>query len=174
MFLDTVAQMSGHTFIFLPDTFFKLPSISDLLHPTLVDFGNIVAFIPFGILIPLLYRINFIRFITLFIMSILLIEVIQGLTLLGSLDVNDVIQNSLGAVVGFGAYKLGIRTKNIWRNIIVTGISVTVLIIGVWGVCGVINKAFTKEEGALNDLNIALEVEQREQRCTALKLVGKT
>lgn len=73
MFLDTVAQMSGHTFIFLPDTFFKLPSISDLLHPTLVDFvdfGNIVAFIPFGILIPLLYRINFIRFITLFIMSI--------------------------------------------------------------------------------------------------------
>lgn len=72
--------------------------------------------------------------------------------MLGSLDVNDVIQNSLGAVVGFGAYKLGIRTKNIWRNIIVTGISVTVLIIGVWGVCGVINKAFTKEEGALNDL----------------------
>lgn len=156
--IDAVARMTGYTFIFLPDSFFKLPSISDLLHPVLmdfVDFGNIAAFIPFGILIPLLYRINFIRFITLFILSILVIETIQALTLLGSFDVNDVIQNSLGAAVGFGAYKLGIRTKNVWRNIAATGISVIVLLIGVWGVCGGIDKAFTKEEGpfvALNEL----------------------
>ncbi|MCC3382159.1 VanZ family protein [Paenibacillus farraposensis] len=156
--IDAVARMTGYTFIFLPDSFFKLPSISDLLHPALmdfVDFGNIAAFIPFGILIPLLYRINFIRFITLFILSILVIETIQALTLLGSFDVNDVIQNSLGAAVGFGAYKLGIRTKNVWRNIAATGISVIVLLIVVWGVCGGIDKAFTKEEGpfvALNEL----------------------
>lgn len=170
---------TSHTFIYLPDTFFKLPSISDLLHPTLmdfVDFGNIVAFIPFGILIPLLYRINFIRFITLFIMSIVLIEVIQGLTLLGSFDVNDVIQNSLGAVVGFGAYKLGIRTKNIWRNIIVTGISVIVLMIGVWGVCGVINKAFTKEEGsfvALNELKYSNGSRATGTRLYSFKIGGQ-
>lgn len=110
--IDAVARMTGYTFIFLPDSFFKLPSISDLLHPVLMDFvgfGNIAAFIPFGILIPLLYRINFIRFIILFILSIFVIETIQALTLLGSFDVNDVIQNSLGAAVGFGAYKFGIQ-----------------------------------------------------------------
>ncbi|MBB6734779.1 VanZ family protein [Cohnella zeiphila] len=156
--LGTVEQMAGYTFIFVPDSFFKLPSISDLLHPTLmdfVDFGNLTAFIPFGILIPLLYRISFIRFITWFILCILAIETIQALTLLGSFDVNDAIQNSIGAAVGFGAYKLGFRTQNVWSLLATTGISVIVLLIGVWGFCGLVDKAFTQEEGpfaAINEL----------------------
>ncbi|WP_336770854.1 VanZ family protein [Paenibacillus sp. MMO-58] len=151
-------RTTGYTFIFLPEDFFKLPSISDLLDPTLMDFvgfGNLAAFIPFGILIPLLYRITFVRFITLFFLSILLMETIQALTLLGSFDVNDAIRNSLGAAVGFGAYKLGVRSKNGWRNIAMTAISCMVLLLGVWGLCGIVDKAFTKEEGpfvAINEL----------------------
>ncbi|WP_271749478.1 VanZ family protein [Cohnella sp. JJ-181] len=120
-----------------------------------VDFGNIAAFIPFGILIPWLYRITFIRFLTLFFLSILACETIQALTLLGSFDVNDAIQNLLGASVGFGAYKLGIRTKNVLTRITLTGISCIVLFMGVWGLCGIADQAFTKEEGpfaALNEL----------------------
>ncbi|WP_433940026.1 VanZ family protein [Paenibacillus lautus] len=151
-------QIKGYTFIFLPDDFFRLPGLSDLLHPTLMDlvgFGNVAAFIPFGILIPLLYRTSFVRFMTLFILSILLLETIQALTFLGSFDMNDVIQNSLGAAVGFGAYKLGFRTKNYWRNIAYVGVSSLVLMLGVWGVFGIFDQAFTKEMGpfvAINDL----------------------
>lgn len=156
--VDSLDQRTSYVFIFLPDSFFRLPSVSDLLHPTLMDFvgfGNIAAFIPFGILIPLLYRTSFIRFIALFILSILVIETIQALTLLGSFDIDDVIQNSLGATVGFGAYKLGFRTKNVWRNIAATGISIVVLMIVVWGGFGIVDKAFIKDMGpfvALNEL----------------------
>ncbi|QSF45392.1 VanZ family protein [Paenibacillus tianjinensis] len=155
---DTLDRETGHTFLFLPDGFFKLPSLSDLLHPTLMDivgFGNIVAFIPFGILILLLYRVGFLRFMILFILSILVLETVQALTLLGSFDMNDVIQNASGAAIGFGAYRLGYRTEKIWTNIAATGISVVLLIIGVWGIFEVVDKALTKELGpfvALNEL----------------------
>ena len=151
-------QISEYTFMFLPDSFFRVPDLSDLLHPTLMDFvgfGNIAAFIPFGILIPLLYRTSFVRFMILFILSILVLETIQALTFLGSFDMNDVIQNSTGAAIGFGAYKLGFRTKNFWRNIIATGISSVVLMLGVWGIFGVVDQVFTEEMGpfvAINDL----------------------
>ncbi|CAH1221828.1 hypothetical protein PAECIP111892_05055 [Paenibacillus auburnensis] len=151
-------RTAGYTFIFLPDSFFKLPNISDLLHPTLMDlvgFGNIIAFIPYGILIQLLYRATFLRFITTFFFSIIVMETIQALSFLGSFDVNDAIQNTLGAAVGFGAYKLGARSKNNWRNFWITAISAMVLFLGVWGLCGIVDKAFTKEEGpfvAINEL----------------------
>lgn len=153
-----VDQISEYTFMFLPDSFFRVPTLSDLLHPTLMDFvgfGNIAAFIPFGILIPLLYRTSFVRFMVLFVLSILVLETIQALTFLGSFDMNDVIQNSSGAAIGFGAYKLGFRTKNYWRNIAYVGFSSLVLMLGVWGVFGIVDHAFTKEMGpfvAINDL----------------------
>lgn len=156
--VGAIDQEAGYTFILIPDSFFRLPSLSDLLHPTLMDFvaiGNIAAFIPFGILIPLLYRTGFIRFIALFILSILVIETIQALTLLGSFDINDVIQNSLGAAIGFWTYKLGFRTKHIRKNIAATSISIVVLMTVVWGSFGIVDKAFTQEMGpfvALNEL----------------------
>lgn len=156
---DTIDAETGFTFLLLPEDFFRLPDLSDLLHPTLMDavgIGNIAAFIPFGILIPLLYRTSFIRFIFLFILSILVLETVQALTMLGSFDMNDVIQNALGAAAGFGAFRFGSRTKRAWRSIAVTGISVVVLMIGIWGIFGIVDKAFTKEQGpfvAINDLS---------------------
>lgn len=156
--VDTLDRETGYTFLFLPDGFFKLPGLSDLLHPTLIDVvsvGNIVAFIPFGILIPMLYRTSFLRFMSLFILSILLLETVQALTMLGSFDVNDVIQNSSGAAVGFMAYRLGFRTEKVWTNIAATGVFVVALVIGVWGIFGIVDKSLTKELGpfvAINEL----------------------
>ena len=156
--IGAFASTTGVTFIFFPIEFYHLPKISDFLHPTLMDFvdlGNVAAFIPFGILIPLLFRVKFIRFFSLFFLSILVIETIQALTLLGSFDINDAIQNSLGACIGFGAYKLGYRTKNFWLNMAITGILCIVLLIGVLAICGSVEKTFTKAEGpfiALNEL----------------------
>ncbi|MFD2876362.1 VanZ family protein [Paenibacillus rhizoplanae] len=119
-----------YTFIFMPDNFLKLPSPSDLMPPTLMDlvgFGNTIAFIPFGILIPWLYRVGFVRFITLFFIAILVLETLQALTFLGSFDINDALQNSIGAALGFGAYKLGFRYRSLGRNLVATALSGLVL-----------------------------------------------
>ena len=141
---------SGYTFIFMPDNFLKLPSPADLLPPTLMDlvsFGNTIAFIPFGILIPWLYRVSFVRFITLFFIAILVLETIQALTFLGSFDINDALQNSVGAALGFGAYKLGFRYRSLGRNLVATAISGLVLFIALWGLGTAVDKITTKVEG---------------------------
>ncbi|WJM05884.1 VanZ family protein [Paenibacillus sp. PK1-4R] len=147
---------SGYTFIFMPDNFISLPSPSELLHPSLmsmVGFGNTIAFIPFGILIPWLYRVSFVRFITVFFIAILVLETIQALTFLGSFDINDALQNSIGAALGFGAYKLGFRYRNLGRNLVATAISGMVLFIALWGVGAAVDKITTKVEGPFTAIN---------------------
>ncbi|MFC6652321.1 VanZ family protein [Paenibacillus rhizoplanae] len=132
-----------YTFIFMPDNFLKLPSPSDLMPPTLMDlvgFGNTIAFIPFGILIPWLYRVGFVRFITLFFIAILVLETLQALTFLGSFDINDALQNSIGAALGFGAYKLGFRYRSLGRNLVATALSGLVLFIALWGLGAAVDK----------------------------------
>ncbi|MEK5040464.1 VanZ family protein [Sporosarcina sp. FSL K6-3457] len=137
---------------------FSFPTISDLKYfpRGFFELGNFAGFIPFGILIPRLYRCNFFRFISLFFLSILIIETVQMLTFLGSFDINDIIVNSLGAAVGFCAYKIGFRFKSIRKKLVVTVMSVVILSIGVIGFSELLNKSFTKIEGpiiALNELD---------------------
>jgi hypothetical protein len=75
------------------------------------------------------------------------------LTYLGSFDINDAIVNSLGAAVGFCAYKIGFRFTNIWKEFVVTAISVVILSVGVIGFSELLNKSFTKIEGPIIALN---------------------
>lgn len=69
------------------------------------DMGNFIGFIPFGMVIPLLYRCNFIKFTLGFLASITLIETLQMVTGLGTFNVNDITINTLGAVVGYSAQR---------------------------------------------------------------------
>ena len=136
---------------------FSFPTISDLKNfpRGFFELGNFAGFIPFGILIPILYRCNFLRFISLFFLSILLIETVQMLTFLGSFDINDAIVNTLGAAVGFCAYKIGSRFKSMRKVIVVTVVSVAILSLVVMGFSEFLNKSFTKKEGpviALHEL----------------------
>lgn len=177
---DTLNRETGYTFMFVPDGFFRMPGLSDLVHPTLMDavsLGNIAAFIPFGILIPLLYRTGFIRFIIGFILSILMVETVQALTLLGSFDINDIIQNSTGAAVGFGAYRLGFRTSKLWTNVTATGISALVLFMGIWGSFGIADNVFTKELApfvAINDLQSSSEGSSQGMKRDSFQIGGQT
>ena len=65
--------------------------------------GNIFLFIPAGWLFPKIFprMRNFFRFFTLCAGLILLVELVQLFTLLGSFDVDDVILNLFGMTVGF-------------------------------------------------------------------------
>lgn len=173
------SEADSYTFILLPDNFLKLPNLLELLHPTLMDvvsLGNMAAFIPFGILIPLLYPMKFVRFIILFMLSILLLETLQALTLLGSFDMGDVLKNSTGAVIGFAAYSVGIRAKNVRRSFISMGISLALLLIVTWGIGTGIDKAVAKNPGsfvALNEWENSNEVISQKTQPPPFKIGGQ-
>jgi len=66
-------------------------------------FGNIGVFVPFGLLLPIYYprMQNFFLFTFLFLIGITILETIQVSTRRGSFDVDDVILNTTGALIGF-------------------------------------------------------------------------
>lgn len=65
--------------------------------------GNIFLFIPAGWLLPRLWKWqkNFFRFLITCLGCILLVEVLQLFTLLGRFDIDDVILNLSGMIIGF-------------------------------------------------------------------------
>lgn len=69
--------------------------------------GNILLFAPFGFLIPqlLVKRSSYLRIALLASSFSLLLETAQLLFGLGSWDIDDIILNTMGAIVGFIAYK---------------------------------------------------------------------
>ena len=64
--------------------------------------GNIFLFIPIGYFLPRLWPFlrNFFSFLLACTMSIVLVELLQLVTLLGSLDIDDLILNLFGMLVG--------------------------------------------------------------------------
>ncbi|MGF9695793.1 VanZ family protein [Paenibacillus sp. MABNR03] len=76
-------------------------------------FGNIVLFIPLGIWIPWLFRkcrtgLRFTMAVTLLLLAV---ELTQLVTRVGSFDVDDIILNTVGAWIGYAAFRLFIQTR---------------------------------------------------------------
>ena len=66
-------------------------------------FGNVIGFLPFGFILPVIFRrmnSGFLICISGFILS-LTVEVIQLVTKVGCFDVDDMILNTLGAALGY-------------------------------------------------------------------------
>ncbi|MGE1008296.1 VanZ family protein [Bacillus cereus] len=72
--------------------------------------GNVIIFIPFGFLLSLLFKqINNVKMASkIFIKFILLIESLQLLTFTGVFDIDDIMLNMLGALIGYGSF-VGIK-----------------------------------------------------------------
>ena len=70
-------------------------------------FGNIILFIPLGFSTPYFsIRIGYIKRSVLFILIVtVIIEALQMLLHAGSFDIDDIILNSLGGLIGFVIYK---------------------------------------------------------------------
>jgi len=70
--------------------------------------GNILAFVPLGFFLPLLFKgyMKFWRTFLLVVASTLLVESLQFYFRVGSFDVDDLILNSVGGVIGFGIYRI--------------------------------------------------------------------
>ncbi|AAK79412.1 glycopeptide antibiotics resistance protein [Clostridium acetobutylicum] len=145
-----------YTFILVPEGIpLRFPKLT---MSWLYDFGNIAAFIPFGIVIPLLYRVRFRKFIALFISVILFLEVLQSLTFMGTFDIMDVISNTLGAMIGFVGYRVGFSSKLKFKKLVVSVASMLIIIVGVMVVSETIdygvnvNKRIAPIQ-ALNEIN---------------------
>ncbi|OPJ59834.1 VanZ family protein [Clostridium chromiireducens] len=150
-----------YTFILVPE---GLPlRFPELTMSWLYDFGNIAAFIPFGIVIPLLYCVRFRKFIALFISAILFLEVLQSLTFMGTFDIMDVISNTLGAMIGFVGYRVGFSSKLNFKKLVASVASMIMLIVGVMGVSETIDYGVNvnKRIGpiqALNEANTSIPI----------------
>jgi len=75
--------------------------------------GNVILFVPFGLLLPGLFE-KFRSFFPFFLGclgAIVLVEITQILLLVGFLDIDDVILNMAGFCIGYGVYKLFLRIR---------------------------------------------------------------
>ena len=82
-------------------------------HEIISLLGNFALFMPFGYFVPRLfekYRV-FIRFILFTFVVLLSIETIQVLTIRGCFDVDDIILNLAGAVIGFFIARIAMSWK---------------------------------------------------------------
>ena len=70
--------------------------------------GNVIMFVPFGLLLPDLYQSfrPFFRFFLKCLALICMVEILQLVTLLGILDIDDVILNMVGFSLGYGITKI--------------------------------------------------------------------
>lgn len=76
--------------------------------------GNIVAFIPYGLFIPLLQhkQRHIWRIIILSFDFSLLVELLQLVSKRGSFDVDDLILNTIGGAIGYGCFVLADRIRH--------------------------------------------------------------
>lgn len=89
-------------------------SSAALKHNALINLvGNVIMFVPLGAYLP--YRFEklkgFLTFLFLIVFIILAVELIQFFTLLGYCDVDDLILNLSGGVIGFVSYRIYMLKK---------------------------------------------------------------
>ncbi|MFC3800668.1 VanZ family protein [Cohnella sp. GCM10012308] len=141
-----------YTFMFVPETVpLRFPEPTFMW---LFSFGNVAAFIPFGVMIPYLFRWSFRRFVVSFIAAITLLETLQALTRLGSFDVDDIISNTLGACIGYAAWRIGFASGRPARRWAAAILSSVALLVGLILVSEGWDAAIKKKEGTFQALNV--------------------
>lgn len=78
------------------------------------SFGNILCFLPFGLLMPIVFSKHRSFWLTLFsgMLFSLLIETLQFFLETGVSDIDDVFFNTVGAALGYGLFWLCQKVKN--------------------------------------------------------------
>lgn len=80
--------------------------------------GNVVAFVPLGVFLPLLWRrIGIWPNLLIVVCASVAVEIIQGLFALSAPDIDDVILNTLGGLVGILPFTLLRALLRGWRRV---------------------------------------------------------
>lgn len=105
--LGTANFMPFKTIKMYIDYAYKLNSVENLA-------GNVLVFVPFGFLFPMVAEEGnrfFVMLLNAFVF-VLGIEVFQLFSAFGAFDVDDILLNCFGASLGFGIYSLAQYLKN--------------------------------------------------------------
>ncbi|MBM7833071.1 VanZ family protein [Clostridium sardiniense] len=91
-------------FVFNPfSTFFELLK-GDMTFALINIFGNLLMYVPVGIYIKYKTSRKTKVLIILFLIYILIVELTQGITKTGTCDMNDVLMNTIGFIIGMKLY----------------------------------------------------------------------
>ncbi|MFD2442502.1 VanZ family protein [Bacillus sp. CGMCC 1.16607] len=85
-----------------------------ILHNTI---GNILIFVPLGIFLPILLK-KYHKFSKIFLIGFVIsfaVEVLQFSLQIGQFDIDDIILNTLGTIVGFSLFKFLIQISNLTK-----------------------------------------------------------
>lgn len=96
--------------------------------------GNLIAFIPFGVLLPINSnnRNNlFIKSFLIFLMSITVLESLQMLSFLGSFDMEDILVNTLGFLIGYISWKISRKGSKKALKFTVSSLLLVLMTIGI-------------------------------------------
>ncbi len=91
-------------FVFDPFISFKSLLKGDIYFAIVNIFGNLLMYVPVGIYVRHKTRNEATMLIILFIVYIFIIEFTQGVTKTGTFDMNDVIMNTIGFIIGMKLY----------------------------------------------------------------------
>lgn len=92
--------------------------------------GNIAVFIPFGLYLQVLLKNKaFIKSLFIVVITTVSIELIQFVFILGSADIDDVLLNALGGVIGILFYKLLLKLSGNGERV-KTAVTVISLVVG--------------------------------------------
>ncbi len=98
--------------------------------------GNTVPFVPVGFLVPLVYRkMTWPKALALAVAVGLAIEGTQVVFRVGIFDVDDVILNALGVVIGYWVFTLSAK----WRTVVI-GVGAALTLISVIGLLPIANR----------------------------------
>lgn len=114
--------MSGYRYNLIPFSeigrYFRLRGIFGFKLFFLNIIGNIVAFVPFGLCMPLMsqaYRNFWVIVLNGFCITAC-IETVQLMFKVGSFDIDDIILNVAGVVAGYGLYKIVLLIRRSVNN----------------------------------------------------------
>lgn len=113
---------------------------------TIFTLGNLLAFVPFGFLTSIVFKhkINsFFRFTFAFLLFIFCMEVIQMVTYLGVFDVSDIVVNTMGAAIGYCAYKQSKRRKTRKHKLMAIALTIVLLSIAMFLLAELYNTTVT-------------------------------
>lgn len=81
-------------------------------------FGNLFLFLPMGLYLPCLFKklASFGKFILSILAILIAVEILQLFLRRGVFDIDDLILNILGAIIGFGIWKIKIM-QNLLRKL---------------------------------------------------------
>lgn len=99
----------------------------DIIKLWIFALGNLLAFVPFGILVPMVFEKHiksYFPFIVLFVFFILCFETLQMVTYLGSFDLTDIVINTMGATIGYCSYRVSGRMNTSSKYFVTMGLSI--------------------------------------------------